>query len=655
MSTTGVDAAALRDLSDRDFAARYGVDRFTATVLANRLRYVTQHMATGLLQRAFSPIISTGYDFATAIFGPPSSQYAMPAVNNGLLAFLGTLPDAVRNAVEEFGPDRLGQGDLLICNDPSRVGNHVNDLLLVRPTFFSEELAGFVAMRAHQLDMGGVVPAGFGASKRNVYENGIVLAPQLLFQADAPVPSTFSLIFDNARFAAMLMPDLHTMNQCCALGERLLVESLERYGREAWDGTIAYCIDSGAETMAEAIRSLPDGDYDGESSIDCDGIDADEEYQLRIRIIKRGDRIEGDLSGSSRQARTCINGSSMDAKTAVSVGLKMLVDPQTPFTSGSFRHIDVVVPPGTIMSALPPDGAIFFYWEVESAVIAAMLSALANALDREAIAGDHGSLLLHNANGVRADGTPWASVAECGGEHGARGATRSGDGDGYRPQYLLNHMSPPIEAVEVTAPAMILRREYLPDTGGAGAHRGGPGYLKDVLWRTPGDHFVMPLRFRRPPGVGVRGGGDGVVGGIWQLDNDAVDGSEGALAPSTREAFTAAFPVAGVLDPESHLPDQSGEFVYHGRIPQWTTDAGQMFRYWTSAGGGWGNPLERDPERVKRDVRDGYVSIDGALRDYGVVVRGDPDLHPERLELDLEQTRTERESRRPTHGSDPGP
>lgn len=634
----------LAELPEEAFAQRYDCDRFTATVIANRLRYVVGHMSTGLLHRAFSPIISYYYDFATAISGPPEQGYPMAATNNGLLVFLGTVGDAVRNVMGEYGPERLKPGDLLVCNDPWRGGNHVNDLMLTRPVFHQRELAGFVTIRAHQLDMGGTVPSGFGAGKRNVYETGLVLGPRLLYRDEEPVRETFSLIFDNARMGEMLLPDLETIHQCCRLGERLVDETVGRYGREAYLGALRYCCDSSAETMSRALEELPDGDFVGASGLDCDAAGADETYGVQVRIAKRGGRVEVDLSGSSRQARTCINATAWDSKTAIGIGLKMLVDPASPVSSGTFLPLDVVVPHGTITSALPPDGAVFFYWEVESALLSAMLVALREMLGADAFGGDSGSSDAHNANGLHPDGTPWLTMAECGGEFGAWGANREGDGEGYASPYLLNMMSPATEAIEQRVPAMILRKQYAIDTAGPGENRGGPGVLKDVLFRSDGEHYTMPLRFKSPSGVGVNGGGDGHPGAVWLFDAQTTDGigQRGELVGIEPPDYAAADAVAGLIDPSTNLPDPDGEFAYFGRVPAWQTAPGAMFRYLTNGGGGWGDPQRRDPERVKRDVRDGYVSIEQAAAVFGVVVEGDPERWPERLTVDEEATRRRR-------------
>ena len=625
----------LRDLTDDEFQQAYDCDRFTATVLASRYRYAVQHMCSGLLTNAFSIILRDWYDFAATISGPPELEYPMPAVSNSLVLFSGTMAEACRNTVEEYGPERLKPGDVLMCNDPYRIGTHINDVCFIRPVFHEGRIVGFVNLQAHMLDMGGVVPAGFSGTKKNIYENGLVIPPTLLYDRDQPVRGSYSLILDNARMGALLLPDLKTIYQNLLLGERLLMETIGRYGVDAYLGAMRYACDSAAETMRLALLELPDGVYHGEDYIDCDGIDDSEEFKIVVDITKRGGKAEVDLSGSSRQMRTSINAGWLDAKTAIGIAFKFLLDPTSPFTSGTYRDIDIVLPPGSVVSALPPEGTIFLYWESTEPLVAAIFRAFNNAVGENAIGGDYGSISIHNANGVHPDGTPWVTMAQCGGEHGPWGATKHGDADSYSVFYLANNIDPATEAIESDFPTVVMRKEYVADTGGAGHNRGGAGVLKDTLWMSDVEHYSMPLHTKRPSGLGANGGGEGKNGGVWVFEKEAFDvAAQQDLLPLDGDTFSRSTPVAGVLDPNTKQLDPDGEYFYFARVPIWQTKPGTTFRYITNGGGGWGDPFSREPERVLRDVRDGYVTIEGARRDYGVAVEGDPYEDPEGLRLD---------------------
>jgi N-methylhydantoinase B len=636
-------AQRIRELDEDEFRARYGCDRYTATVLGNRFDYLVEHMSVRLLWGAFSPVLRDFYDLAATISGPPAGGYQVPAASNGIVLMAGTTIDAVRNTVEEYGPERLVPGDVLVANDPYRTGNHVNDLLFVRPVFVDGEIAAFVNINAHQLDMGGAVPGGFSSMKHNVYENGLVLSPRLLIAGGEPVRETWNVIFDNVRMGPILFPDMQTVCSSLELGEQLLRESIDRYGRAAVHGAIDYACDAAAERMAGALEQLPDGEWTGSERIDCDGVGEDEEYEIRVRIVKRGGRVEIDLSGTSRQARTSINATALDTKTTIGIVLKWCFDPHGRFNSGLYRGVDIVLPEGTLLSALPPDGAVFMYFEQNQALMAALLRALEDALGAAAIAGDRGSPNLHVATGLLPDGTPWVSAMQCGGEIGPLGANRFGDADTQAMSYQANGVAPEIEAIEKGTPVLVLRHEPVPDTAGAGANRGGAAMLRDSLWLLPAQHSLNELRFKRAPGFGVSGGDDGRTGGIWMFPPDA----DGAAQPPGREpeSFAAGTPLAGVVDPRTGAPSATGEYVFPFPPGGCSSAPRSVLRYVTNGGGGWGDARTRDPERVKRDVRDGYVTIAGAARDYGVVVVGDPELDPEGLVVDAEATAALRAAR----------
>jgi N-methylhydantoinase B len=231
-------------------------------------------------------------------------------------------------------------------------------------------------------------------------------------------------------------------------------------------------------------------------------------------------------------------------------------------------------------------------------------------------------------------------MAQCGGEHGPWGATADGDADSYNTFYLANNLDPATEAIEADFPVLVMRKEYAPDTAGPGYNRGGAAVLKDTLWTEPAGHTSSPLHVKQSSGIGVHGGKDGERGAVWVFEpgeGGSAPGHAGLVGTGT-EVYAHAKPVAGMLDPETHALSPHGQYFFFARNPVWNTQPNTIFRYLTNGGGGWGSPLEREPERVLRDVRDGYITVEGAARDYAVVVLGDPDRDPEGLTIDREAT-----------------
>jgi len=253
---SATNSRRLRDLSHAAFEAEYECDRLTATILSSRFQYIIEHVCSQLLTNAFSPIIRDFYDFSASLAAPPDLNYETPAVAKSLATFFGSMRDAVANAVEEFGPENLRPGDVLISNDPYRGGTHVNDMCFIRPIFWDGRIVGIVTIRAHMMDMGGIVPGGFSGTKKNVYETGLVIPPTLLYRDDRPVRSTIALIHDNTRYGDLLVLDFQSIFQSLALGERLLHETVQRYGEVAVRSTMRYSCDISAEAMGDVLNRL---------------------------------------------------------------------------------------------------------------------------------------------------------------------------------------------------------------------------------------------------------------------------------------------------------------------------------------------------------------------------------------------------------------
>jgi len=643
----------LRDLNDSEFFTAYDCDRFTASVLASRFRYIIEHVSNQLITYAFSPVIRESGDMSATLTGPPSTGHAMAAVSQTIPLFYGSMPEAVRISLEEYGIDDLVPGDVVIVNDPYRVGTHLNDVCFIRPVFLGGQMVGAMTIRAHMLDWGGKAIGGFEVTKKDLYEDGLVLPPTLLFRAGAPVRSTFNLILDNTRFGPIVLPDIQTIGTSLELGERLLLETIHKYGYDAYVGGIRYACDASAETMSAALAALPDGVYEGEEWLDSDGLREDAPSVVRVRMTKCGDRAEFDFTGTSAANDSAINCPWPSTKTAVVIALKYLIDPHSPFTSGALRNVDLVLPPDTIVNPSPPHSCMF-YWEPVLAAMNATFQAVNPALGRRAIAHDSWGGTIHFADGTLADGTPWFSNA--GGTitpMGPWGGTEHADGDSTQVMIFLNMLDGGCEPAESDNPVVILRNDHVPDSAGPGLHRSGAASITDSLWLAPGQHRVSTFHIRRPPGGGgVVGGRPGTLAAGWLWDPSTAPAVQtaGFLPVSmTDPVYAQAKPLMGVLAPDTNQLDPDGS--YHLMLDTVPAPAGSVIRFVCNGAGGWGDPLDRDPVKVLADVRDEYVTIEGAARDYGVVVAGDPIDDPEGLVVDAAATDGLRRERRDSTGS----
>lgn len=404
---------SLRDLTQDEFQQVYDCDRFTATVLVNKFDYVIKHMVSQVQRTAFSPIVRDASDLAATLNGPAAEGFGVVAVSNTLPLFLGSMTDGIRISLEEFGLDRLKPGDVVVVNDAFRVGTHVNDVCFIRPIFWHEEVVGTVVIRAHQMDMGGVRPGGFDVTKADVYEDGLVIPPMLLFDGGEPVRPLFAMLMANTRFGELITPDIHSIRAALELGARLVTDAIGRYGLAAYLGAVRYAGDASAEAMRTALLGVPDGVYEGHETIDGDSM-SNQEYLVRVRITKRRGRAEFDFSGSSLASSVSLNASWLDSKSAVTIALKCLIDRYSRYTSGSLRDIDILLPPGACNNPGPPHSCMYYH-----EVVIPMMYAIYNALNPvlgEAAVGAEAPNFTFLPTGKSPDGRAWATFSVAAGD-----------------------------------------------------------------------------------------------------------------------------------------------------------------------------------------------------------------------------------------------
>ena len=396
------DEVRLRDLSDEEFFARYACDRLTATVLSNRFAYVIDNIKDQLTRTAFSAIVRTS-DFASGLSGPPWQGWPMVAVSQTVPNHVGSIPDAVRVMLEEYGLEKLRPGDLITCNDYYRVGTHLNDVVFVRPLIVDDQVLGALTLRCHQMDLGGVAPGGFWVTKRNRYEDGLAVPPMKLFSQGEPVAEVVKVFMANTRMGPLMYNEMHVINASLKMGEGLVLESIDKYGTDAYLGAIRYTDDVSAETMRLGLERLPDGVYEGEEILDTDFRPDSPPYRIKMRINKRGGRAEVDLSGTSVATRSALNCAWPDVRTGIVLGLKALIDRYSRYTSGSMRPVDLVLPPDAIVNPDYPH-ACQFYHEVVVSMISCVFNTLNPVLGAEAVAHDAGGWGALSVSGITADG-----------------------------------------------------------------------------------------------------------------------------------------------------------------------------------------------------------------------------------------------------------
>ncbi|AEA24661.1 Hydantoinase B/oxoprolinase [Pseudonocardia dioxanivorans CB1190] len=622
-----------------------------------------------ILRSSFSPIIRDAFDFCVTLVGPiapPRLDLDIVAMNESLAHFSGVMPYMVRNLVWEYGVDNLRPGDLIAYNNPFKGGNHVYDNGFFRPVFHGGELIGGVAVKAHLVDMGGLTAGGYSVRKRSLFEEGVVISGVQVYRDDEPFIPGFNLYFDNSRLPQNMLADLQALHSAASFVEERLLALADQHGVETLHDAMAYTLDYADRSTREGLRALPDGDFVGEDGIDADAYN-DEPYVIRTVVRKRGDEVEVDFSGTTREAASSVNCSVFDAINGVFTAVKFLCDPHNPNNAGAFRCVSIVIPEGTFVSARPP-AATTMYFDAAEAVFNAVTKAFLSGAPAEAAFGGHYStnmgLLITGTTGAPSSG-PRRNLPPGVAEQlaaatqsvpvtlddpdgsgrrlfvaplfalGGFGASAAGDGESFVSMSQQNLMEMSAEAIEEDHPVMVLRKEFATDTAGPGEHRGGAGVVYDRMVVSRADVYPLLLHLRVLP-WGSKGAEAGRPGGAW-VGVAGADAEPGSAVARTwlvaRDDGPGLEPLGGYFDDDGGAV-AAGEGRWVNGLGDVDAGPGTLVRVRTPGAGGWGDPHRRDPAAVLRDVRDGYVSVEGARRDYGVAVEGDPETAPDRLRVD---------------------
>ncbi len=558
-------------------------DPITTEIIRNAFVSCAMDMNATLIRSSYTPIIYEGKDCSVAILDEHGDVLGQSL---GLPLFLGNLEICVKLAAEMFGWDTFKAGDVFYMNDSYMTGTHLNDATIFGPIFWRDELVGFSATRAHWLDVGGKDPGG-PMDSREIYQEGMRWGPTRIYDGGDPREDIIDFLRRNGRFGYSLVGDMNAQVAACRTGEARFQAILDRFGFETYAAARQEIYRQTEELERAAVAAIPDGIYQSEGSLDDDGL-GHGPIPVKVQIDVDGDHMTIDLEGSSPMAEGPVNCGFAQTVSACRVAFKLLINPHRPVDGGTFKTLDVKAPEGSIFVAQEP-AACQWYFSSLGLLIDLVVKALAPLLPDQVAAahfGDSMVMFLAGRDPRRAD-QPFLYVMP---HAGGWGGFEGGDGE----DGLINNVNGgfkdyPVEVFEVKHPAMIRGYGFRPDTGGPGKFRGGCG-----IYRTfevePEARLYLWFERSVTPAWGLFGGRDAV-------GPDVVVNAGGSN--------------------ERHLLKANAYLL----------EPGSVVELLTGGGGGFGDPHQRDPERVRRDVLDGYVTREAAERDYGVK------LDPETLEV----------------------
>ncbi len=563
------------------------IDPITLQVIQARLAGIVQEMQNSLFRTGYSTIIRESQDASCAILNTKGEVVAQHVV---LPLHMGAFPACAAAILKAFPPSEICEGDAFIINHPYLGGSpHAPDMGVLTPIFHRGEWVGFAADMAHKSDIGGTVPGSGSGNAREIYQEGLHLPPVKYMSRLQPVKEIDAMLAANSRTAALIIGDLRGQVGAARLGERRMAELMERYGRT----TVLDCTERLSEytenRVRQAIASWPDGDSEGESFVDHDGIDLTRPIRIHVKVTKRSDRLHFDFTGSSDQTQGPANIRPPLVRAACAYCLVALVDRFLPINSGLARVVDATFREGSVVDPRFP-AAVNTYMPTALTVAEAVLRALGKFVPEKRISGGSGSAAL--VLGGR-DATSNRAYVHYEIFSGGTGARAGKDGVSATAFHLSNCKTAPIEIIESEFPTRVERFEMIADSGGAGKWRGGLGFARD--YRILADEVRFSMR----------------------TDKHAIEpfGSDRGLPGRTGACVVN--PGAGL---EKRLPSRFGDY----RLQQ-----NDVVRVERPGGGGLGNPLRRPAEKVVEDVRQGYVSVARAESDYGVTLRladGEPEL-----------------------------
>ena len=553
------------------------LDAVTLEVIWNRLLSVATEQQDALMRTAFSTIVRESQDLACGMFDTKGRMIAQSV--SGTPGHINAMATSMRHFLAAFPAETLSPGDVLITNDPWMTAGQINDITITTPVFRDGRLAALFANTCHSADIGGRI---LSAEAREVYEEGLRIPIMKLFERGEPNQVLLQIIRANVRLPDEVVGDFHAQAACNDAGGRALLETMDEFGLESIDPVAEEIICRSEAAVRAKIRELPDGEWHSETW--SDGFE--EQIVIRCRVGIAGDEIAIDFSGSSPQSARGINVVLNYTHAYASFAVKAAIYPDVPHNEGSFRPVRVTAPPGSILNALDP-APVASRQAVGHFVPSAIFAALAEALPGRLMAPSADPIWLSVWRGQNPPFT--ITIFQVGGT-GARPAKDGLSAVGF-PSGVAGV---PAEVIESLSPVVMLRRELRRDSGGPGSWRGGLGQETEFARRGDGAWSVSCIVDRsRYPAPGLLGG---------------KAGAPGELILSTGERFgklTTLRGPEGRPNPKS-LIDLPADRVVHLNTP---------------GGGGYGEALGRDPERVRWDVVEGYVSPEAAAKEYGVVVR----------------------------------
>ncbi|MFC1938211.1 hydantoinase B/oxoprolinase family protein [Chloroflexota bacterium] len=560
------------------------LDPILVAVLDVRLMSICEEMGRAMMRTSRSPVFAEVRDFATAIF---DKDLRLVAQKDYIPILAGALPVSIENMVPSYEGD-INEGDIFIHNDCYTGNNHLPDVNVIKPVFYKGELVFWCAVKGHQIDIGGRGIIGYDPTAKTIWDEGLRIPTCKLFERGKRNRAVWDLILSNVKVPKIVEGDLACETGAVILGERSILSLLDKYGRVQLYNIIDAILSATEKEVRNKLGQIPDGVYLAQKSTDYDGIIKDKSVAVRTKVIKHGNEITIDLSDSDPQTPGYINSTYANTVSACYLALHAIlgVGGEVKRNEGAQMPVKIIAPEGLVVNPSFPAPVVASTLVTAELIVETIWMALSDAIPRWVQAA-HGRVCRMGVIGFNPrTGRPFVNQ-----DFFAAGGVGSGGTEGYDgwdeggPLSTMGQLrKPDVEIIELSVPIRVLKYEQEPDRSGVGRWRGGNGthYKAEYLASCQGVMVGQGLKVFACPA--------GLLGG---------------KSPPCAEVYLHRN-MGQIEELEVH--------TFHD------IKEGDICEQHIMGGAGFGDPLERDTEKVQQDVRDSYVSVEAAARDYGVVI-----------------------------------
>jgi N-methylhydantoinase B len=553
------------------------IDPVMLEVVRNKLDDIADEMEITLLKTSHSAIVKEALDASAALFDASGQQIAQATAAP---IHLGMIIPAVQRFVEAFPPETMQEGDVYILNDPFDGGTHLPDIVMTAPVIVDGEVIALSTVITHHQEMGGRSPGSTPMEATEIYQEGLRIPPLKLYDRGVQNETFLAMLERNVRIPDAVIGDIHGQLTACQVGRRGILKLVDRYGKDQLRVCMDELLDRAERLTRASVEQIPDGTYEFVDYLDPYGLGYEEPIEIRVKVTIDGARFIVDMTGTAPQVAAPLNCVPASTLSAIYYVLKVATDPSIPNNAGCYRPVEAILPPGSLVNASEP-AACNGRSVVVRRTVDALLGALTPALRGKLPAASNGHPLVMLMGGIDpASGSAYVT-AEIG--TGGMGGRPGKDGLETIQTDTSNSQNVPVEALELETPIRVGYYRLLRDSGGAGQFRGGLGFEKrlEVL------RGELRLSHR----------GERHSTAPWGV----FGGESGAMARSLLVRADGT---------EERLPSKL----------DFTMVPGDRLDIFTSGGGGYGDPLLREPQAVLRDVIDGKCSTEAAAERYGVIL-----------------------------------